>query len=1115
MEKQSLAIILANCFKAIAPLGWLALASACVHGQSVPEKYKFSPPAQTVIDRLESIETMPANEWQYHAGDLAHGESTDPDTTPWTSIQLPFVASKQEIWLRRWVVVPKDVKGYDLTGASIWFKLDISGKGPGPEYAYRSVYFNGIRVAEGQHLERQLLFASAKPGEKVLIAIKLLATEYEKNLENAHLTIEVAQGRPNPEDLRAELLSAAELLPSILTKPDSLAAQEAILDAAARSVNIAALDGNDQSSFDASLRAAQKSLEPLRPTLQHYLVHMTGNAHIDAAWLWTSTETVDQVHFTFANALRLMSEYPDYTFAQSTAQYSEWMAEKFPNLFREIQQRVKEGRWELVGGMWVEPDLNMTDGESEVRQLLVGTHYLRNKFGVDVHVGWNPDSFGYNWQLPQIYKKSGIDYFLTQKLAENETNPIPLKLFWWSAPDGSRVLTYIPHDYVIGIDPIDLAGDLALAMRMNPGQDELLHLFGPSFGRLAVGTAREDIDSGLHWAQPGRVYPRVEFGTAESFFKAAAGKVAAESPIWTYRTVAREGAALPLPADGQVTIPTWNDELYLEHHRGTYTTQAKQKRNMRESEERLLNAEKYSSLAWLDNQPYPSTELTEAWKKVLFNQFHDVAAGSAIHTVYQDAEKDYDQVRWASEEASTNALQAIDAKVDTRGRGEPVVVWNPLGWKRGGVFTVDVQMPHPTPGGISVLDANNQVLPSEIVSSEATTNIYRLLVQAKDVPSLGYTVLHVTSGKRPYATDLQVNGWTMQNSYLRVTVDPDTGCITSLYDKKSQFESLAAGTCGNQLQTFYDKPRRDDAWNIDMGTLDHNAPIDPVESIKLINKGPMRATIRVTRKWQSSTFVQEITLYADSDEVDVVNDIDWHETHVLLKAAFALAAASNVATYEIPYGAIERPTTRDNSWEQAKFEVPALRWADLGDGKHGFSLINESKYGYDCMGNVLRLSLLRSPVWPDPMADKGHHHFSYALYPHDGDWKSAFTVRHGYEYNYKLNAKQVQSHTGVMPSAHSFVSLKPENLVLTAVKKAEDSDALILRFYESAGLNSRAEITVPNGFSQATEVNLIERRKTDAEPIARSGDHLSTTVSPYSINTLKIDYKRNDPVQPQ
>ncbi len=422
------------------------------------------------------------------------------------------------------------------------------------------------------------------------------------------------------------------------------------------------------------------------------------------------------------------------------------------------------------------------------------------------------------------------------------------------------------------------------------------------------------------------------------------------------------------------------------------------------------------------------------------------------------------------------------------------------------MVSVNVQMPKAAPGGVSVLDANNHVLPSKIVSSDPRANIYRLLVELKDVPSLGYTVLHVVPGKQPFLSDLHVNGWTMENRYLKLTVDPHTGCITSLYDKKAEFESLAAGACGNQLQTFDDKPRSDDAWNIDMGTLDHFTPITQADSIELVDKGPLRGIIRITRKWQSSTFVQEITLYADSDQAEVVNDVDWHETHVLLKAAFPLAAESNVATYEIPYGAIERPTTRDNSWEQAKFEVPALRWADLGDGKHGFSLINESKYGYDCKGNLLRLSLLRSPVWPDPDADRGHHHFSYALYPHDGDWKSALTIRHGYEYNYKLSAVQVQPHSGVLPSTHSFVIVEPQNLVLTAIKKAEDSDALILRFYESAGLSSNAEITVPDGFTDAAAVNLMERKNDQTEPILRSRGHLTMAVSPYSINTLQVDY---------
>jgi alpha-mannosidase len=903
------------------------------------------------------------------------------------------------------------------------------------------------------------------------------------------------------------LLSAAELLPAIVSDPESLAEQEKVLDSAATSIDLAALDSNDQSRFDASLRKAQSALEPLRPILRDYSIHMTGNAHIDAAWLWTSTETVDQVHFTFANALQMMNEYPAYTFAQSTAQYSEWMADKFPNLFREVQQRVKEGRWELVGGMWVEPDLNMTDGESQVRQLLLGTEYWRNKFGVDVHVGWNPDSFGFNWQLPQIYKKSGIDYFLTEKMVENETNPLPLKLFWWRAPDGSRVLTYIPHDYVIGIDPVDLASDLARAVKMNPGQDALLHIYGPSFGRLAVDTARQDLGSGVRWAEPDKIYPKAEFGTAESFFKAAAAKASADSPVWNYRTAAAGNISLPVPAPGQVIVPTWDDELYLEHHRGTYTTQANQKRNMREGEERLLNAEKYSSLAWLHDQPYPAAALTESWKRLLFNQFHDVAAGSAIATVYKDAQKDYDQIRWTTQEASSAALETIDAHVDTRGPGKAVIVWNPLGWSRGGIVNLRVQMPEAEPKGISVVDSGDNVLPSEILSSDPRTNTYQLLVQLEHVPSLGYAVLHVVSGKRLFASDLHVSGWTLENTYLKVSVDPHTGCITSLYDKREKFEALAAGGCGNQLQVFHDLPSKDDAWNIDMGTVDQPVPITQADSVELVEKGPLRSAIRVTRHWQSSTFVQQIVLDANTDEVDVVNDIDWHETHVLLKAAFPLAASSKTATYEIPYGTIERPTTRNNSWEQAKFEVPALRWADLGDGKHGFSLINESKYGYDCKGNLLRLSLLRSPIWPDPHADRGQQHFSYALYPHQGDWKSALTVRHGYEYNYKLNATQVESHGGELPATQSFVSIESKNLVLTAVKKAEDSDALILRFYEWAGSATESTIHVPPGATSATLTNLMERPEGQTLPIQGS-DQIRVTADPYSIVSVQVDYPR-------
>jgi alpha-mannosidase len=350
----------------------------------------------------------------------------------------------------------------------------------------------------------------------------------------------------------------------------------------------------------------------------------------------------------------------------------------------------------------------------------------------------------------------------------------------------------------------------------------------------------------------------------------------------------------------------------------------------------------------------------------------------------------------------------------------------------------------------------------------------------------------------------------LENTSLKVKVNVQTGCITSLYDKKSQFETLASGGCGNELIAFKDIPKDYDAWNIDSNFDQVFTKLDTADSVQLIESNALRAVIRVSRHWQASKFTQDIVLYNGADEVEVVNDIDWHEEHILLKAAFPLAASSKQATYEIPYGSIQRPTTRDNSWESAKFEVPALRWADAGDEAHGFSLINESKYGYDDKGNVLRLSLLRSPAWPDPDADRGHHHFSYALYPHSGTWKQALTVRRGYEFNYKLQAIQVESHDGVLPSEHSFIQVDAPDVVLTALKKSEDSDGLILRFYEWAGQSGTVKLSVPAGVISATATNLME--KPEGAPLAAAGSSpslqaIQVPVHPYEIVSVRLDYK--------
>ena len=1049
-----------------------------------------------VIARLENLSHLPPGVWHYHVGDLAHAEDPNVDDSSWPVAKPDSTYPEQALWFRQWVEVPKSLDGYDLTGTRIWFRFEAWVNGPLPQI----VYFNGRRVAMGDDLEPIVLFDRARPGDRVLIAVKLMATVDQKHFSGSPMSISFAAERPSPQDIGEEFLSAAVLIPSL---SKDVAADQATLTKAIGQVELKALNNADQMQFDSSLRDAESTLEALKPMMDRGTLHLTGNSHIDAAWLWPWTETVDTVKNTFSTALQLMNEYPSYTYTQSAADYNDWMARDYPEIDAQIKKRIKEGRWEVVGGMWVEPDLNMPDGESTARSLLIGKRWYQQHYGVDVRIGWNPDSFGYNWQLPQIYQKSGVDYFVTQKMTWNDTNQLPFKLFWWESPDGSKVLTYFPHDYAnANLNPVRLSVDLAQARTYAPGMTEMMDLFG--VGDHGGGPTRAMLDEGLHWMQPSKIVPKMQFGTAQTWFSTVEKQLAPQSPTWDYRTIA-QGYHEPPPVEGMIDIPTWKSEMYFEYHRGVFTTQANHKRNMRESPEWTLNAEKYASLAWLDGKDYPGDELTEDWKKITFNDFHDLAAGSGIGVIYQDAQKDYDAVRWSTNEISAKALKTVAAHIDTRvTQGVPVLVFNPLGWSRGGNVTVDVQMPAPT-ADVSVLDTRGVVLPSEVLSKDAATSTFHLLAEARDVPSMGYEVLRVVAGKRPFASDLKVSGTTLENAALRVVVDPKSGCITSLYDKKAAFETLGAGSCGNELEAFKDTPKDYDAWNIDPGTLDQPPTrITEADSVQVVEHGPMEASIRVTRHWQSSRFVQDIVLDAGSDQAVVVNDIDWHETHVLLKAAFALSATSPFATYEIPYGTIQRPTTRSNSWEKAQFEVGAQRWADLGNDQHGFSLINESKFGYDGVGNLLRLTLLRSPVWPDPNADRGHHHFSFALYPHASDWKQAMTVRHGYNFNYKLKAMQVEAHTGALPAEHSFVGVTPDDVVLTAMKKAEDSHALVFHLYEWAGKGGNIQLRVPPGATGAVETNLMEKPEGAVLPV--EGDHVTVHFRPYEIVAVRVNY---------
>ena len=1060
--------------------------------QASSQKTEPPDPYKQILDRLASLTVQPLPDWRFHE-DVPHPEDPAVDDSNWAVMNVGEHWKTGSRVLRRWIEIPEKINGYATQGARVKLDLDIGSSEP----EMLTVFANGS-VAERTDEDMQqpfVLTESAQPKQKFLIAIRVDVNAGESHFRRAQLMIEPPASRPDPALLRQEIVSAR---PIIGAYEAGKAEREQQLDAAVKTVDLAALDRNDQVAFDTSLRQSQKTLEQLDPWLKQFQVRAVGNAHIDMAWLWPWTETVEVVRNTFQSALDLMREYPDFKFTMSSARTYEWMEEKYPDLFQQISERVKEGRWEVIGGMWVEPDLNMPDGESLTRQILVGKRYFQNKFGVDVKIGWNPDSFGYNWQLPQIYKKSGMDYFVTQKLLwAKDFTIFPYKLFWWEAPDGSRLLTYFPHDYAGGIDADRIAKDVSEWMPSMYGPrladtPEMMHLYG--VGDHGGGPTRTMLDNATKLMKPGTVYPKLEFSTAADFFKDLEAK---------------------LPS---MQVPSWKDELYFQYHRGVFTTQSETKRRIRRSEETLLNAEKFASFASLYGRPYPQREMERDWKRLLFDHFHDIMPGSGIAMNYLDAKRNLEDVRRSGNDIIQASLGELAAHVNTTGVGVPVVVFNPLSWARTDITEIEVQLPQAAKQ-LEVVDASGKRVDSQLPSLDPGTHRARLLLLAS-TPALGYktyfvraaTAVPVNRGVLKAARDM------LENEFIRVRIDPRSGCMTSLFDKRGQKESLAPAEtdtggpkdsiCGNLLQTFYDKPKQWDAWNIDADFEAKHWDLDQADEVKLVESGPLRAVIRVKKHFQNSTFIQDITVYAGVPRVDVKTNAEWHEKHILLKVGFPLSAHNTKATFEIPYGSIQRPTTRDTPAEQAEFEVPALRWADISDANHGFSLLNDSKYGYDAKGNVLRLSLLRSPEWPDPHADEGHHEFTYSLYPHSGNWKDAETVRRGYELNYHLQPYVSEQQQGILPPEKALVEVQPKNVVVTAVKRAEDDGALILRFYEWAGKETDVRIQLPSGAQSAADTDLME---SPTRELPLVGDSVTVHTRPYEIKTVKVQFARAAP----
>src|SRR5579863_75498 len=819
----------------------LLITGSPVAAQGSPASDLPSDSYKPTLDRLDSLTRLDESEWRFHS-DVPHPEDQSLSDSDWNTFAVKNVSgpggghAADEHWtgtrvFRRWVEIPEKINGYATQGSEVRLDLRFGSR----DSLMITVFSNGVIVYRGDDddILPVLLTANAQPGQKFLVAARVVSQgDAEAEFFHSALIIHPSASRPDPAFFRTEILAAQ---PVIAAYEDGKAERQQEIDAAVRAVDFTPLDRGDQSAFDTSLRAAQTKLEALKPWLRQFTIRIVGNSHIDMAWLWPWTETVEVVRNTFQSVLDLMREYPDLKFTMSSARTYEWMQEKYPDRFQQIKQRVKEGRWEVISGMWVEPDLNMPDGESLVRQILIGKRYFLKNFGVDIRIGWNPDSFGYNWQLPQIYKKSGIDYFVTSKLLwATDYTRFPYRVFWWQAPDGSRLLSYFPHEYANQFEPEQITKDLAFYAPLiygpnQPKAAQMMYLYG--IGDHGGGPTRTMLDMADRLRVKDTVFPQIRFTTARDFF-------------------ANLETELP-----KLQVPTWNDELYFEYHRGVYTTQSETKRRIRHAEELTLDAEKFASLASLFGRAYPQEEFELVWKNLLFDHFHDIMPGSGIAVNYLDAKRNLDDVARTDRQMMHGALQEILAHVNTQGEGVPVVVFNSLSWLRTEVIEIEAQLPGPAQN-VDVVDSAGRRVESQLISIDTETHRARFLLHSS-TPSMGYETyfVHGATTAPPVRSMLKASGTSMENEYIRVTIDPQTGCMTSLFDKKSGTESLAPSetdtggpnnvTCGNLLQTFVDKPEKWDAWNIDADFEKQHWDLDKADEVKLIESGPLRAVIEV------------------------------------------------------------------------------------------------------------------------------------------------------------------------------------------------------------------------------------------------------------------------------
>ena len=813
-------------------------------------------------------------------------------------------------------------------------------------------------------------------------------------------------------------------------------------------------------------------------------VSAIGHTHIDIAWLWTVEQTREKVLRSFSTVLRLMEQYPDYKFMSSQPILYQFVKEQEPEMYEKIKERIREGRWEVDGAMWLEADCNLTGGESLVRQIIKGHRFFLEEFGKESKSLWLPDVFGYSAALPQILKKSGIPYFMTTKIAWNQYDQLPNDTFIWKGIDGSEVFAFMPtttdydKDQGLNISFSDTRNTTTYTGIVNPNMalgtfkrfqnrdltEDTLMLFG--FGDGGGGPTKEMLESAerLKYGIPGIPKIRQEF--EQDYFDR------------TYEKIH------DLP-----DMPTWDGELYFEYHRGTLTSMARNKRSNRKNEILYTQMETASCMAGIEKDEQLQNVLDKGWDILLINQFHDIVPGSSIKPVYEQTDKEYHEIEEAGKEELNRVVSAAVGRLSMEKEG--VVVMNTQGYERDDLVVLDDGTEIPR-----LVDEDGRNVPAQKTADG------RYLLYVSHIPPLGYKKLYETEELLEESTGKEWD-YTFENPFIKVCFNEKIE-ITSLYEKEAEKELIQEGRCGNVLRTYEDRPMQWDNWDIDVFYQRKPYEADWYSPARVIENGEVRMVVEFECGFLDSTVTQQVCLYHQIPRIDFRTKADWKTHHVILKTHFPVDVNTTRASYEIQFGNVERETTNNYSWDTAKFEACGHKWADLSENSSGISLLNDCKYGYGIKKGDMSLTLIKSGTYPNEDADIGEHEFTYSIYPHAGRWQEAKTVEMAYNLNVPMLAKRTGRQEGCGGEYESFLKCSQESCFVEVIKKAEDGNGVIVRMYENKNNRVRAQIQTAYPIAHVYECNLLEENE---EELTAGKNCFETVFKPYEIKTFRLIFE--------